>query len=97
MGRIACNRVNTSDAIAGKISDFFVEKLNFHRVDPGKGLLTYEDITKKLYMSDDEGIFSDEDEEGWDSEEEMDEQQKLFYEFLQKKAEEEKDFIIDYE
>lgn len=48
-------------------------------------------------MSDDEGIFSDEDEEGWESEEEMDEQQKLFFDFLQKKAEEEKDFIIDYE
>jgi len=36
--------------------------------------LTYEDITKKMYLSDDEGIFSDEDEEGWESEEEMDEQ-----------------------
>jgi hypothetical protein len=73
LGRIACNRVNTSDTIAGKISDFFVEKLSFHRVDSNKGLLTYEDITKRLYMSDDEGIFSDEDEEGWESEEEMDE------------------------
>ena len=65
--------MNTSESIAGKISDFFVEKLNFHRVDNAKGMLTYDDITKKLYMSDDEGIFSDEDEEAWDSEEEMDE------------------------
>lgn len=74
LGRIACNCVNTSDAISGKLNDFFVEKLNFHKVDNTKGQLTYDDITKKLYMSDDEGIFSDEDEEGWESEEEMDEQ-----------------------
>ena len=35
--------------------------------------MTYEDITKKLYLSDDEGIFSDEDDEGWETESEMDE------------------------
>jgi hypothetical protein len=49
-------------------------------------------------MSDDEGIFSDEDDEGWESEEaELDENQKKLMAFLQKKAEEEKDFIIDYD
>lgn len=51
-------------------------------------------------MSDEEGIFSDEDEEeSWESESdaELDENQKKLMEFLAKKAEEEKDFIIDYE
>lgn len=32
LGRIACNCVNTSDSIAGKLNDFFVEKLSFHKV-----------------------------------------------------------------
>lgn len=31
LGRIACNCVNTSDNIAGKLGDFFVEKLGFHK------------------------------------------------------------------
>ena len=59
--------------------------------------MTYENITKKLYYLDEEGVYSDEDEEGWESEEELDENQKLFFEFIQKKQEEEKDFIIDYD
>lgn len=43
--------------------------------EANKAHVTYDDITKKLYMSDEEGIFSDEDdgEEEWESEEEMDE------------------------
>lgn len=45
LGRIACNCVNTSDSIGGKLQDFFVEKLNFHKVlDQSKALLTYEEI-----------------------------------------------------
>lgn len=35
--------------------------------------MTYDDIAKKLYMSDEEALYSDEEEE-WESEEEMDEQ-----------------------
>lgn len=104
LGRIACNCVNTADSISGKLNNFFVEKFQFHPVqDQNKAHITYDDITKKLYMSDEEGggIFSDEDEgdESWDSEDngEMDEQQKMLMEFLQKKAQEEKDFIIDYD
>ena len=99
LGRIACNCVNTSDNISGKLNDFFVEKLGFHKVlDAQRAHVTYDDITKKMYMSDDEGIFSDEDDEGWESDEiELDENQKKLMEFLAKKAEEEKDFIIDYD
>jgi hypothetical protein len=100
LGRIACNCVHTSDTISEKLIDFFVEKLNFHRVQDGhKTAMTYDEVTKKLYLSDgDEGIFSDEEDgEGWETESEMDEQQKQLMEFLQKKQEEEKDFIIDYD
>ena len=51
-----------------------------------------------MYLSDDEGIFSDEDEEGWESDDaEMDENQKKLMEFLQKKDEEEKEIRVDYE
>jgi hypothetical protein len=50
-----------------------------------------------MYMSDDDGIMSDEDGEGWETESDLDEQQKLFRDFLVKKAEEEKDFILDYD
>jgi hypothetical protein len=84
LGRIAANCVNTSDNIAGKLNDFFVEKLNFHRVhDIQKTAVTYDDITRKMYMSDDEAIFSDEEDEGWESEEgELDENQKKLMEFL---------------
>ena len=103
LGRIACNCVNTSDNIAGKLNDFFVEKLGFHRLlDINRSHMTYDDVTKKFAHtgagSDEEDIFSDEEgEEGWETESEMDEQQKAFMDFLAKKAEEEKDFIIDYE
>jgi len=77
LGRIACNCVNTSDSISGKLTDFFVEKLRFHVVPLGhRSQLTYEEITKKLYVTDEEGIFSDEDEDGWETESEMDEQSK---------------------
>ena len=89
LGRIACNCVNTSETISGKLQDFFVEKLQFRKViDADKAHFTYDDLTKKAYNSDDEGedIFSDEEEgEDWESEEEMDEQSKMFYQFIQKK------------
>jgi hypothetical protein len=74
LGRVASNCVNTSDHIAGKLNNFFVEKLNFRKAEMDRAQLTYDNITKKLYLSDEEGIFSDEDDEGWESEEEMDEQ-----------------------
>jgi len=100
LGRVASNCVNTSDNIAGKLNDFFVEKLGFHQAQSiQKTGLSYDDVTKRLVQggSDDEAIFSDEDEEGWESESELDEQQQQFQDFLFKKAEEEKDFIIDYD
>jgi hypothetical protein len=77
LGRIAVNCVHTSDNISGKLNDFFVEKLQFHKaIDIHKAHVTYDDITKKLYMSEDEEVFSDEDEEEWDSDEEkLDENQ----------------------
>ncbi len=80
LGRIACNCVNTSDNIAGKLNDFFVEKLNFHRAhDIQKSNITYDDVTRKFAHpgagSDEEDIFSDEEEdEDWESEGELDEQ-----------------------
>lgn len=79
LGRIACNCVNTSDNIAGKLGDFFVEKLGFHKAQSiNKALLNYDDVTRRMSYgkgSDDEDIFSDEEEEeGWESEEELDEQ-----------------------
>ena len=74
LGRIACNCISTSETIGGKLNDFFVEKLNFKAVSDGdRPALTYEEITKKLYLTEEEGIMSDEDEGVWDSEEEMDE------------------------
>eukprot|EP00350_Pseudokeronopsis_sp_OXSARD2_P003878 CAMPEP_0170552962 /NCGR_PEP_ID=MMETSP0211-20121228/10855_1 /TAXON_ID=311385 /ORGANISM="Pseudokeronopsis sp., Strain OXSARD2" /LENGTH=261 /DNA_ID=CAMNT_0010861053 /DNA_START=198 /DNA_END=983 /DNA_ORIENTATION=+ len=99
LGRIAWYCVHTSASMQGKLNNFFIEKLQFHPAqDINKPNITYEEVTKKLYMSDEEGIFSDEDgDEEWESEEEMDEQQKMLMEFLEKKAQEEKDFIIDYD
>ena len=78
IGRIACNCVNTSDNIAGKLSDFFVEKLSFHKSQSlAKTPLNYDDVTKKLLYSghgSDEDIFSDEEgDEDWESEGEIDE------------------------
>ena len=85
IGRIACNCVNTSDNIAGKLNDFFVEKLSFHKSQSiNKTPLNYDDVSKKLayaggHGSEDEDIFSDEEgDEDWESETELDEQQKLF-------------------
>lgn len=82
LGRIACNCVNTSDNIAGKLNDFFVEKLGFHQAKSiQKTGVTYDDVTKKVthsghgLISDEEDIFSDEDgDDGWETESELDEQ-----------------------
>lgn len=60
--------------------------------------MTYDDIIRRLTLADDEGVYSDEEEGEWETdEEEMDEQTRLLMEFLAKKAEEEKDFVIDYD
>ena len=75
LGRIASACVNTSEHIGGKLNNFFVEKLNFRKVEVDVAMLTYENITKKLYLSDEDGIFTDEEgEDDFESEEEeMDE------------------------
>mmetsp|Transcript_21944 Transcript_21944/g.16289 ORF Transcript_21944/g.16289 Transcript_21944/m.16289 type:complete len:174 (+) Transcript_21944:641-1162(+) len=99
MGRIAYYCVNTASTIQGKLNNFFVEKLHFHpAADITKPNITYDELTKK-FSEEDGGIFSDEegDEGEWESDEELDEQQKLFLEFLERKAREEKDFVIDFE
>lgn len=108
LSRIAITNLTTSAEISGKIKDFFVEKLGFSPVKDHKTPnITFEDVTRRLtrgqprYNSDGE-LIDDNDEYGdeWgDSEEEMemDENEKKLMEFLAKKAEEEKDFIIDYD
>ena len=50
-----------------------MEKLSFRKQDVDLAQLTYENITRKLYLTDEEGVYSDEADEGWESEEEMDE------------------------
>lgn len=102
LSRIAISKVKTAGSISGNLNDFFIEKLGFSRVtDILKARLTFEDITRKLNQSDDEGDYGSEEEdedEEWDSEDlEMDENQRKLMEFLAKKAEEEKDFILDYD
>jgi len=100
--------VNSSGNIRGKLNDFFVEKLEFSPVfDIEHTAITFEDLTRRLrgggaLGSDDEAGFDSEgneaEEEEWsDDEFEMDENQRKLMEFLAKKAEEEKDFIIDYD
>ena len=81
LSRIAISKVKTSGSISGNLNDFFVEKLGFSRVtEIHKARITFEDITRKLNQSDDEGEYygseeGDEDEE-WDSDGlEMDENQ----------------------
>lgn len=101
LSRIAISKVKTSSTVSGNLNDFFVEKLGFSRVtDLRKARITFEDITRKLSESEGEDYGSeegDEDEE-WESDGmEMDENQRKLMEFLAKKAEEEKDFILDYD
>jgi hypothetical protein len=79
----------TDPSTSNLIEDFFVEKLNFTRVDAETKLKTYEELL------DDEGWYSD-DESGSGSELEMDEQQKAFMEFLQERAAAEANFTIDF-
>lgn len=108
LARIALTQVNTSGNIRGKLNDFFTEKLEFSPVfDIEHANINFEDLTRKLrggapLGSDDEAGFDsegneDEEEEWSDDEFEMDENQRKLMEFLAKKAEEEKDFIIDYD
>ena len=48
-----------------------------------KAHITYDDVTKKLYISDEEAIYSDEDAESWESEDgHINEQQKQLMNFL---------------
>ena len=65
--------------MSGKLQDFFIEKLNFKKISEDLPLVIGDTGIKRAYISDEEGIFSDEEEEEWDSEEEMDEQTKLFH------------------
>ena len=65
-----------------------------------KARITFDDITRRINQSDDEDgedAYGSEDEEYDSDEVEMDENQRKLVEFLAKKAEEEKDFIIDYD
>jgi hypothetical protein len=103
LARIALNHKKTKGDFAGRIHDLFFEDLGFPDIDYRKPCLNFEDVTRRINPrrkgDDDE---EDEDEYGdeeWDSgdEIEMDENQKKLMEFLAKKAEEEKDFIIDYD
>lgn len=70
-----------------------------------KARITFDDITRKLADGKDGelgggGSDQSEEDEEWDSSEdnmEMDENQRKLMEFLAKKVEEEKDFILDYD
>jgi hypothetical protein len=105
LSRIAISTVTSSGSISGKLNDFFVEQLGFQKqIDIQKAKITFDDVARRLTASDDEAVedlygSEEGDEEGeWDSDGfDMDENQKKLMEFLAKKAEEEKDFIIDYE
>jgi hypothetical protein len=66
MGLIALNYMGTNPSTSNLIEDFFVEKLNFTRVNQETKLKTYEELLE------DEGVYSDE-ESGSGSELEMDE------------------------
>ncbi len=90
MGIIALHCMGTSPSTSSLIEDFFVEKLNFTRVDPDSKLKCFEDFLE------DDGVYSDY-ESGSGSELEMDEQQKAFMEFLQERAAAEADFVVDFE
>ena len=72
LSRIAITKVNTSGKISGKLENLFVETLGFQRVpDINRARVTFDDITRRLDQSDEEGNGSDEvsGEEEWDSEE----------------------------
>lgn len=102
LSRIAITNVNTSGSVSGKLNDFFIEKLGFQRVtDIHKAKINFEDITRRLAspeIDDELGSEEGDEDEEWDSDGgEMDENQRKLMEFLAKKAEEEKDFIIDYD
>jgi hypothetical protein len=102
LARIAITNVTTSSSVSGKLNDFFKEKLKFNEViDIHRARITYDDIIRRLEGGGESDLGSEEEGgsgEEWDSEElEMDENQRKLMEFLAKKAEEEKDFIIDYD
>ena len=59
--------------------------------------MTYDEISKRLAGGgsdgeDNDGIFSDEGDEEWDSENEVDEQKRMLFDFLSKKHHEEEGF-----
>jgi hypothetical protein len=90
LGLVALNFMTLASSTSILIENFFVEKLNFTKVDSDTKLKTYEELME------DEGVYSDE-VSGSGSELEMDEQQKAFMEFLQERAAAEANFVIDFE
>ena len=88
LGLIAIQFMTGSSQTSEQIENFFVEKLNFTKIDPDTKLKTYDEL------KDDSGIYSDEESSG--SELEMDEQQKAFMEFLQERAAQDASFMIDF-
>lgn len=100
LSRIAINNVKTKGDIKGNLKDFFTTKLGFpDTIEVTRAKITFEDVTRRIAgLDDDEYGSEDDEEEGWDSDDnEMDENQRKLMEFLAKKAEEEKDFIIDFD
>jgi len=103
LARISLNHKKTKGDFAGRIKDLFFEDLGFPDIENYKlPSLTFDDITRRLNprkKGEDDEEEDEYGEEEWDSNDEieMDENQKKLIEFLAKKAEEEKDFIIDYD
>jgi hypothetical protein len=84
LGRICANCKTTSDKIHGNIKDFFDQDI-FRRME-----LKESKAALSASESEEEGMLDE-------SEEELDEQQKQFMDFLAQKASQEKDFEFDEE
>lgn len=87
MGLIAANSMETSPVTSQVIEDFFVEKLNFKRQSEIPGYIYPEDREEEY----------DEEEIDSDDQLEMDEQQKAFMAFLEKKQYEDDNFQVDFD
>lgn len=93
LGLIALHCMEHTPTTATLIEDFFVEKLNFKRQT---SIPRYNEKKKAAGAEGEDDEYYDE-EVASDEELEMDEQQKQFMAFLERKQYEDDNFIVDFE
>lgn len=96
LGRIANITVSSGDTLTDKLTILFIEKLNFEKVEGEVKDIVLQNLEGGLDNRE-EGLYSDEDESSEGEPLDVEDPQRVLFDFLAKRAANEKDFSINYE